>query len=82
MSLADELADDGIREPTPTEAWVAEWRDTLDDADKATFDEWVAFGYRRRGAVASMFRAVERRGYPHGLEAFRRFVKQQRRGTS
>lgn len=78
MSLADELAE--ARQPTQTEAWIANWCDTLDDSDRATFDAWMA---DPRRSVAPMFRAVERRGYPCGLEAFRRWVnKQQQRDAS
>jgi hypothetical protein len=77
MSLADELAE--TRGPSKTDLWMADWYSELDDEDKATFDAWVA---NPRRSIAPMFRAVERRGYPCGLEAFRRWVKAQHRDAS
>jgi hypothetical protein len=77
MSLADELAE--TRGPSKTDLWMADWYSELDDADKATFDAWVA---NPRKTVSRMFRAVERRGYPCGLEAFRRWAHKQHRDAS
>ena len=78
MSLADELLAEA-KQPSPTAAWIADWLLTIDDADKATFEAWVADS---RSSCESMFRALQRRGYPCGVEALRRWVKQQRSGAS
>ena len=77
MSLADELAE--ATQPSPTEAWIADWHATLDDADKTTFLDWSVTPGK---SVASMYRALERRGYPHGLEALRRWKYKQHRDAS
>lgn len=79
MALADDFAEElATSKPTPVEAWIANWYETLDDDDRAWFDAYLADPHKQS---APLWRVCKKHGFPYTENPFREWVN-DRRGAS
>jgi len=69
MSLADELEAEPGR--YVRHCGTCDWYNTLNVADRAAFDDWLATG----GKIVQLHRATQRMGYPLSLSSMRNHVR-------
>lgn len=75
MGLADELDKEVCQPRTPCK--TCDFYNTLDEADRRAFDDWVAADK----PVAALRRACQRQGLDISESSFMRHVKKQCSGT-